>query len=424
MASSAAFELILELKNNLSRGLQNAAKDGGFLERSLSFATGGIIKDGIDKIAGAAGEMFTDAINEAKEWNTQLAQVDAVLASTGGKAGITKDQILELNKSLSAGGGFSAAADDAVLSGQNMLLTFTNIGSEVFPEASRAMLDMATKMNNGVTPSADQLAQTSIQLGKALNDPIKGVGALSRVGVTFTEDQKAMIKEMVAAGDTMGAQKLILAELATEFGGSATAAMGTFEGQQQLVGEQFNNIKQTIGEALMPILSGLTSFVSTTLLPAFQNLLPVVGNVFNFLKDNAVPILLAITPVILSQVIPAFVAWATTMMTVTLPALAATMAPIIAAAAPFIALGAAVAALWFAFENNFLGIRDLVMPIVDAIKQKLAVFWEEIQPKLIAAWEAIKAGVEAAWNFIQNTIIAGLQALKAAWVRRYTCGGR
>src|SRR5574338_1106353 len=164
MASSAPFEIVIELRNKASSGL------GGLIEQASAFATGGFIQKGIEAVSGAVTDFVGGAISEASEWQTQLGQLDAVLTSTGGKAGLTKDAILELNKSLSAGGGFSAAADDAVLQGQNMLLTFTNIGKDVFPDASKAMLDMATKMNGGVTPSAEQLQQQAVQLGKALND--------------------------------------------------------------------------------------------------------------------------------------------------------------------------------------------------------------------------------------------------------------
>lgn len=62
-----------------------------------------------------------------------------------------------------------------------MLLTFTNIGKDTFPKATETLLDMATAMNGGMAPSAEALSAQAIQLGKALNDPIKGISALSRV---------------------------------------------------------------------------------------------------------------------------------------------------------------------------------------------------------------------------------------------------
>ena len=75
------------------------------------------------------------------------------------------------------------------------------------------MLDMSVALGQDATQSA-------IQLGKALNDPVKGVTALRRVGVSFTAAQIKQIKTLVATGKTLQAQKLILRELNQEFGGS------------------------------------------------------------------------------------------------------------------------------------------------------------------------------------------------------------
>ena len=47
-------------------------------------------------------------------------------------------------------------------------------------------------------------------VGKALNDPLKGLTALSRIGVQFTAQQQEQIKAMVEVGDVAGAQKIIL----------------------------------------------------------------------------------------------------------------------------------------------------------------------------------------------------------------------
>jgi len=107
--------------------------------------------------------------------------------------------------------------DEAIQSGENILLTFTNIGSTVFPQATMASLDMAQAMGMDASNAARLL-------GKALNDPTQGLSALSRVGIQFTDQQKAQIESMQKMGDVAGAQALILGELEKKYGGSAKAA--------------------------------------------------------------------------------------------------------------------------------------------------------------------------------------------------------
>jgi hypothetical protein len=114
------------------------------------------------------------------------------------------------------------------------------------------MLDMSTALGQDVSSSA-------IQLGKALNDPVNGITALSRVGVSFSEDQKAVIEALVEMGDTAGAQKLILEELNKEFGGSAQAAGKTFAGKLKILNNQLGELKENIGNQLLPIVSDLAT---------------------------------------------------------------------------------------------------------------------------------------------------------------------
>src|SRR3989304_7377426 len=102
--------------------------------------------------------------------------------------------------------GVTRFGDEAILSGENMLLTFTNIGKDVFPEATEVMLDMSQALGQDIKSSA-------IQLGKALQDPIQGVTALRRGGGNFTEDQQKMIESMGEAGDLLGGHKVIFPEV-------------------------------------------------------------------------------------------------------------------------------------------------------------------------------------------------------------------
>jgi hypothetical protein len=109
----------------------------------------------------------------------------------------------------------------------------------------------------------------AIRLGKALNDPVKGISALTRVGIQFTDQQKAQIKALAESGDLMGAQKIILAELQQQFGGSAAAYAQTFTGQVESLNNELNDLSEEIGFMVMPAIKGMVT--------EFRNLIPVIG---------------------------------------------------------------------------------------------------------------------------------------------------
>lgn len=220
----------------------------------------------VGKAAGVAGAAIAVGLGfaaragfkEMQEGERVTAQTNAVLASTGGIANVTGQEIDRLAASLLRKSGVD---DEQIKSGANMLLTFTKIrnevgaGNDVFNQATKVTLDLSVAMGKDMQSSA-------ILVGKALNDPIKGVGALSRAGVQLDSDQKALIKTMVAAGDTMGAQKIILKELETQFGGSAAAAGKTLAGQMNVARESFSNLTGQLMTATMPAFSALIGVVS------------------------------------------------------------------------------------------------------------------------------------------------------------------
>lgn len=104
---------------------------------------------------------------------------------------------------------------------------------------------------------------SAMQLGKALNDPIKGVSALQRVGVSFTAAQREQIKALVASGNTMGAQKVIIGELNKEFGGSAKAAGETLPGQLSKARNAFEDMAGNLTSSLLPAMTGFAGIVGT-----------------------------------------------------------------------------------------------------------------------------------------------------------------
>lgn len=253
MASNLALQAVISLKDEFTKVMGKASDSvkkmqGDFEKFQKSSGEFGAAMSVVGGAGVLAIRSFIDAANEAERGQAQL---NAVLKSTGGIAGVTAQQANDLASSLMQ---MSTVGDDAILTGENMLLTFTNIGSEVFPAATQTMLDMAVAMNNGVSPSAEELSAQAIQLGKALHDPTKGMTALSKVGVSFTEQQEKQIKVLQESGDIMGAQKIILDELAEEYGGSAAAAAQTFGGQMENLQNRFGEIGESLGKALIPIL--------------------------------------------------------------------------------------------------------------------------------------------------------------------------
>jgi hypothetical protein len=210
--------------------------------------------------AGAAVAGFTkfmgDAVEMAREAEKIQANLNATLASTKGVAGLTADEINDMAASLSQ---VTVYEDDVIVEAQAMMLTFTQIGKEIFPQATETALNMADKFGS--------LDSAVLQLGKALNDPILGVTALRRVGIQLTEAQEEQIKSFVESGDILSAQKVILGELETQFGGLARAIGETSEGKLTILQNNLANTQEAIGTGLLPVIGQLTDKFSALLSP-------------------------------------------------------------------------------------------------------------------------------------------------------------
>lgn len=216
-----------------------------------------------------AEKLFSGMISGAEEAQKVNKATEAVIRSTGGAAHVTAAQVTALGDSLLKKTGID---DEAIKSGANMLLTFTNVrnevgkGNDIFNQSTSVLTDMTAAMNGG-NVTQENMRTTAIQLGKALNDPIKGMGALRRVGVTFTDQQKEQIKTMVASGNTMGAQKVILAELGKEFGGAAASYATPMQRMKTAAGE----LSETMGTALLPVIESTATWMTNVGIPALQS---------------------------------------------------------------------------------------------------------------------------------------------------------
>jgi len=235
--------------------------------------------------------------DELQEGQKVAAQTGAVLKSTGGIANVTAGEVGRLAGSLSR---LTGIDDELIQTGENLLLTFKNVrnevgaGNDVFNQATKAALDLSVAGFGSVETTAKQM-------GKALNDPVKGMTALGRAGVTFSEEQKKAIEQMVKSNDLLGAQKLILGEVESQVGGSAKAFGETLPGQLAKARIAFEEIAGRIAETLLPYLTRLLDWVNanmptiqrviqTTLdavVAAIEFLVPVIGKLIDWFRRLA-----------------------------------------------------------------------------------------------------------------------------------------
>ena len=216
---------IKKVDNSFASLGSSALKVGGAF-----FAARGIV-DGITSVIRLAGEQ------EKAE-----SKLNAVIKSTGGVAGLTAEELKNMARNLQS---VTTFGDEAIIGAQSLLLTFTKVGEDVFPQATETILNMSAAMGT-------DLQSSTIQLGKALNDPVKGIGALSRVGVQLSEVQQKQIKDFAALGDTASAQKIILEELETQFGGLARETAQTMSGSLEQMTNSIGDAGEALGSLLAP----------------------------------------------------------------------------------------------------------------------------------------------------------------------------
>lgn len=186
-----------------------------------------------------------------KAFDTQqkaIAQVEQGLKTTGGLVGRTSKELQKMASDLQAKTLFG---DEVILKDATaQLLTFTNITGDQFDRTQVAALDLATRLDG-------DLKSASIQLGKALNDPVANLSALSRSGIQFSNDQKAVIKSLADSGRLAEAQTIILDELEKQYGGSAEAAAKAGAGGLKQLQNSFGDLMEQVGKMLIPVLNSL-----------------------------------------------------------------------------------------------------------------------------------------------------------------------
>jgi hypothetical protein len=371
------------------KSLETRGQKAGFLIRKAALpaaaALGGLA---LAAKAGVQGVMEDDKA---------LANLTSTLKSTGNAANITADGFFQYANELQAATGVGA---DQITQGAALLGTFKNIrnevgkGNDIFNRTTVAAMDLSAK-GFGSLESANKM------LGKALNDPIAGITALSRAGVTFTDGQKKTIASLVKSGKTLEAQKIILREVESQVGGTSKAMGETTAGRIERGKRAFEELQKSLAKAL---------------LPAIEMFAGLLTKVSGFLQRNeGVTKVAALAIGVLST---AILVLNGVMRIQNAIMLASPWAWIALAIAGVVTAVIALEAKFGIFSKTFRGIWEFISPITGAALDGLKAAFGAIRDvagslstKVKAAWDVIQPVV----NFMKPILSTAFNGLKTAF---------
>jgi hypothetical protein len=256
------------------RGIRKAMAEFKQLEtvgQKTGFAlkkAGGIAALGFAAVLGtgiAVGNMLLGWARNAEEARRVQAKLNSVLDQMG--VGEAAQRVSAYAEQLEKTFGIDA---DVIKRTQTKLATFSKLTKTVgktggaFDRATKAALDLAAA-------GFGEAEMNAVQLGKALQDPIKGISALARAGVSFTEDEKKKIRALVESNRLLEAQDVILQAIEGQVGGTAEANVSSFDKINLAV----ERVKDQVGNALLPVIERMVPY-----LEKFADMAEAVGEAF------------------------------------------------------------------------------------------------------------------------------------------------
>lgn len=227
-------------------GSSFAADTKRVLTTALGTGLGVLGANGIQKAMTGVKDAFRASTDEAREAVREMNLTNQVLHTTGGVANVTAAQVEKLAQSLARKVGVD---DEVIQQAERTLLSFTALhnevgkGNDVFNRATKAAADLSAFFGR-------DMQQSAIQVGRALQNPLTGLTALQRVGVTFTQSQRDQIQALAESNHLLDAQRMILDALEGKFGGAAAAAANPADKLHASVKE----LEETVGTALLPVI--------------------------------------------------------------------------------------------------------------------------------------------------------------------------
>ena len=202
-----------------SKGLDKFAAKMDRIGGRFKKIGGGIALAGGAVLGAAAlwGKKLESAGEAAGTADARISQITKSMGEFGGKYQKVADRVVKVGEKMARQTGIDP---NAIKQAQATLSTFSEL--EKSADKAGGAFDRATTASADLSAAGfGSVESASVMLGKALQDPTKGVSALARVGVTLSDQQKKQVEAFQKSGDVAGAQNLVLQAVEKQVGGTA-----------------------------------------------------------------------------------------------------------------------------------------------------------------------------------------------------------
>ena len=360
-------------------------------------------------------------------YSNQLQQEQKLTEIMRSRIGATDAEIASVRALASEQQKLGVVGDEVALAGAQQLATFAR-NTDTINTLIPAMENLAVQQH-GVNVSSGDMTNIANLMGKALQGQ---VGALTRVGISFTEAQEKVLKY-----GTEQERAATLAQVITDNVGNMNEVLAqTPEGKIQQVKNTLGDLQETLGSALAPVITDIASAVSKffaehepQIQNFSQNVLPQVHEatekVFNsiqkaleFVKNHKT--LMETIAIIIGSITAAILLY-NTYQTIATAITTAKAAADAAGAASLWAYAAAQAAAMLPIIGVVAAISAVIAIIVLCIKH-----WDEIKAVVIKVAHAIAEKVEEmktkaveSFNNLKEGIASRVEAIKSSVAEKF-----
>lgn len=430
---------------------KSASRVGGLLKAAFAAFAVGQVVGGIKSV-----------VNSASDLNETMSKTDAIFGKSSKAikswaSGAATSMGLSKQEALDGVTTFGNFANQIGLSGKQT--------QQFSKDLVKAAVDMGSFHNAAPVDVMEALASATRGEFDALQKYVPTINAAAVEQKALTMTGKDLAKELTAQDKAMATHAIVMKGMGKADGDFARTR-GSLANQTKIAAAQFNNLKTSIGSALLPVVTKAMNFISTTAIPKMREwygvfkseLIPAIQQVGQWISTNLLPPLQALGTflannktvvatfvAVILTVVAAMKAWAVIQAILNAVMLANPIGLIV------IAIAALAAGLVYAYQKSetfknivdagfkqikavaqavfpylkqivtqvFNGIKTYIQGVMNVIKGVIKVVTSAIKGDWSGVWAGIRQIVQGAWQMIKGIVQAGTAVIRtvigAAW---------